>query len=197
MSEHTTVWNIPNRISTARIIVALGVFAALIGQYYLVALILFAVAAGTDWLDGYLARRWQQVTPLGRVLDPLADKIVVCGAFIFLAAERGSCILPWMATVVVAREMIVTVIRSFLEQQGHDFSAKWSGKWKMVLQCAAVLASLWLLSRYAAGQDVGLRLPIITQWLVWLAMALTIYSGWVYIGAARRCLSAKGEKSDP
>jgi CDP-diacylglycerol--glycerol-3-phosphate 3-phosphatidyltransferase len=181
-------WNLPNQISAARIAMSIAVFVALYFERYRTGLILFVLAAGTDWLDGFLARRWNQVTQLGRILDPLADKIVVSGAFIFLAAVRGSCIEPWMAVLVVAREMIVTVIRSYLEQQGHDFSAKWSGKFKMVLQCLAVIGSLWLLSRYARGEDSGKWLPQVTNWLVWLAIIATVYSGWVYIAVARRML---------
>jgi CDP-diacylglycerol--glycerol-3-phosphate 3-phosphatidyltransferase len=188
-STTATTWNLPNQISAARIAMSIAVFVALYFERYRMGLILFVLAAGTDWLDGFLARRWNQVTQLGRILDPLADKIVVCGAFIFLAAVRGSCIEPWMAVLVVAREMIVTVIRSYLEQQGHDFSAKWSGKIKMVLQCLAVVSSLWLLSRYSLGEDSGKWLPQMTNWLVWLAMIATVYSGWVYIAVARRMLA--------
>src|SRR5207248_6624158 len=94
-------------------------------------------------IDGWWARKYHQVTKLGRNFDPFVDKIIICGTFIYLAAEwPASGIAPWMAVVVVGREMLVTAIRGFIEQQGGDFSAQMSGKLKMVFQCAAVVASL-------------------------------------------------------
>ena len=182
-----TVWNLPNRITAARIVVAIFVFVALHYQWYGLALVLFILAAGTDWIDGYLARSRNLVTQLGRILDPLADKVLICGAFIFLAAQPNSQIAAWMAVVVVAREMIVTVIRSFLEQHGHDFSANLPGKLKMVFQCACVVASLlWL----AWLPDAPTWLGTTTYWLAWLATLITIYSGAIYVGVAAKLLRA-------
>src|SRR5262249_36751857 len=109
-------------------------------------LVVFALAAVTDWLDGYVARKLQLGSTLGRNLDPLVDKVVVCGAYIFLLPVRegqagvGAGLVPWMVTVVVARELIITGLRSFLENQGATFGADWLGKIKMVLQCAALIA---------------------------------------------------------
>src|SRR5262249_18586761 len=108
--------------------------------------LIFALAALTDWLDGYLARRQGLTSTLGRNLDPLVDKVLICGAYIFLlpfgmaATERAAWLLPWMVTVVVARELIITSLRGFLEARGATFGADWLGKLKMVLQCAALLA---------------------------------------------------------
>ncbi len=101
------------------------------------------MAAGTDWLDGYWARKYGQVTTLGRILDPFVDKIIICGTFIFLAAVPDSGVAAWMAVVIVGRELLVTALRSYLEGEGADFSAIMSGKLKMVLQCVAVLVSLY------------------------------------------------------
>src|SRR5690606_21826952 len=104
---------------------------------------LFLLAATTDAVDGYVARRYGQITTLGRVLDPFADKIIVCGTFVFLLERHPlSGVTAWMVVIVIGREMFVTGLRSFLEQQGKDFSATWSGKIKMILQCAALTASL-------------------------------------------------------
>ena len=109
---------------------------------------MFVVAAGTDWVDGFWARRYGQVTTLGRILDPFVDKIIICGTFIFLVAESAIRASPaWMAVIVVGRELLVTALRSFLEEQGADFSAKLSGKLKMVLQCLAATLSLLALSQ--------------------------------------------------
>jgi CDP-diacylglycerol--glycerol-3-phosphate 3-phosphatidyltransferase len=103
-------------------------------------IVVFALAAATDWLDGYLARKQGLVSTLGRNLDPLVDKVVVCGAYIFLLPVQGAALAPWMVTVVVARELIITGLRSFMENRGATFGADWLGKIKMVLQCSALFA---------------------------------------------------------
>jgi CDP-diacylglycerol--glycerol-3-phosphate 3-phosphatidyltransferase len=189
------VWNVPNQITIARLVLATVCFAALAGGWYLTSLVLFVLAAGTDWLDGYWARRFNQVTQLGRILDPFADKFIICGVFIFLAAESQSGIAAWMTVVVVARELLVTGLRSFMEQQGIDFSASWSGKWKMVLQCLAAGLSMFRLTYLDAGSDEWATTP--PDWLnvglvaaVWAAVLLTIYSGWIYIRRAMKALSS-------
>src|SRR6476646_7811017 len=82
----TTIWNVPNQLTVARLVLSIICFVFLMFGGYLGALILFAIAAGTDWVDGYWARKYGQITQLGRILDPFADKIIICGTFIFLAA---------------------------------------------------------------------------------------------------------------
>jgi CDP-diacylglycerol--glycerol-3-phosphate 3-phosphatidyltransferase len=201
-----TVWNVPNQLTIARLVLSIACFVFLMFDAYLTALILFCIAAGTDWVDGYWARRYGQVTQLGRILDPFADKIIICGTFIFLAAvppiiggHSASEIAAWMAVVVVGREILVTALRSFVEEQGGDFSAKWAGKWKMVFQCLAVAASLarlWYYGYSSEGGWTGLPSsdlpPEWTTWslrlVVWLAVAMTIYSGWGYVRTAMRIL---------
>lgn len=178
--------NLPNQITIARLIVSLMVFVLIPLKQFHWALAFFAVAAATDWLDGYLARKYQLITQFGRILDPFADKILICGTFIFLVAEPASCVAAWMAVVVVGREMLVTGLRSFLEQQGADFSANMAGKLKMVFQCAAVLLSLWLLGHKNASAPAWL--PIATQAAVWLAVLSTLYSGGIYVVSAARLL---------
>ena len=121
------------------------------------------VGASTDWLDGYWARKYGQVTTLGRILDPFVDKIIVCGTFIFLAAIPGSGVVPWMAVLIVGRELLVTALRSFLEGEGADFSAMMSGKLKMLVQCVAVLVSLYALYHavpYPPALDWALTLSV-------------------------------------
>lgn len=187
--------NIPNRITLARLFLAGFVFLALHAEWYAWALGLFLLAVFSDFLDGYLARRWNQVSQFGRILDPLADKVVICGVFIFLAARSDSQIAPWMAVVVLVRELSVTVLRSFLEQHGQDFSAQTAGKLKMVLQSLAGAASLWLTHLYATGGTVSRWLPTVTSWLVWAAIVVTVYSGWIYIQAAQRLFAELGDSA--
>jgi CDP-diacylglycerol--glycerol-3-phosphate 3-phosphatidyltransferase len=200
-----TIWNVPNQLTVARLVLSILCFVFLSFEFYLVGLLLFVIAAGTDWVDGFWARRYGQITQLGRILDPFADKIVICGVFIFLAAVPpaingsdlpASEIAAWMAVVVVARELLVTALRSFFEEHGTDFSAQWAGKWKMVFQCAAAAFSLWRLWYYqfdANGTPTwGAVPPDWTTWalrvVVWVAIGMTIYSGWGYVQTAIRLL---------
>ena len=103
-------------------------------------LLSFIAAAITDWLDGYFARRQGLSSTLGRNLDPLVDKVLICGAFIFLIPVDNTGVHAWMVTVIVSRELIITSLRSFMENRGATFGADWLGKIKMVLQCAALFA---------------------------------------------------------
>jgi CDP-diacylglycerol---glycerol-3-phosphate 3-phosphatidyltransferase len=184
------VFGLPNQLTTARLALAVVLFVLMSFKFYQWALVAFVLAAATDWLDGYLARKYGLITTLGRILDPFADKIVVCGAFILLAAipEMQPYLPAWMVVIIVGRELLVTALRSFLEQQGQDFSAVMSGKLKMGLQCAAVIAGLVFLS-YPAGEA--------PQWVtytlygtVWGAVLLTLYSGVAYVRTAISLLSA-------
>jgi CDP-diacylglycerol--glycerol-3-phosphate 3-phosphatidyltransferase len=199
-----TVWNVPNQLTMTRLVLSVVCFVSLAFDWYLAALVTFVFAAGTDWIDGFWARRYGQITQLGRILDPFADKIIICGTFIFLAAvppansgPRGwpaSEITAWMAVVVVARELLVTALRSMAEGQGSDFSAQWAGKWKMVFQCAAAALSLGRLWYYdfrpGVAPDWSTAPPEWSTWslrlLVWAAVVLTVYSAWGYVQAAIR-----------
>ena len=120
---------------------------------------LFVVAALTDALDGYLARKWQAVSVFGRVMDPFADKLLVLGTVVMLAtptfeiSDRGQLVMAagftgWMAVVILGRELLVTSIRGVFEARGIDFSASFSGKAKMVAQSVAIpgcllIAGVW------------------------------------------------------
>ena len=188
-----TIWNVPNQLTAARICLSLILFVLLAFHWYVWAVCVFILAAATDAMDGYWARRFGQITQLGRILDPFADKFVICGAFIFLAAHPYSLVVAWMAVVVVGREMLVTALRSFIEDRGGDFSAKTSGKWKMVFQSAAVIAALVRLSCLnSAGASWAAVPPDWLTWtvvaFVWTAVALTVYSGVEYILAATRLI---------
>ena len=122
------VFNVPNQISAARLVLAFVFFVLLPLKFYWAAFAVFVVAASTDWVDGWYARKYNMVTKLGRVLDPFCDKILICGAYILLAVEMESGfdwygrIAGWMAVVVVGRELLVTVLRSMIEGGGgsHD-----------------------------------------------------------------------------
>jgi CDP-diacylglycerol--glycerol-3-phosphate 3-phosphatidyltransferase len=170
-------WNVPNALSSLRLLLAIVVCFLIESQSYFLGMICFLVAASTDWIDGWWARKFNQVTKLGRILDPFVDKIIICGAMIALVGVVNSPLRPWMATIVVGRELLVTSLRGMIESQGGDFSAKWMGKWKMVLQCAAVVAVLIQLSYVTPPAS----LAWITLALVYSAILLTILSGLEYV----------------
>ena len=188
ITEETTdaippkVFNVPNQLTLARLALSVVVFALIGVRWFATATVMFVIAASTDWIDGYYARKYGQVTKLGRILDPFVDKIIICGAFIFLIAEPYSGIQPWMAVLVVAREILVTALRSYIEQQGGDFSATMSGKLKMVFQCIAVAASLVALWYGQPPRPLWLEWTLLIS--VWIAVVSTVYSGAVYVTAA-------------
>lgn len=191
-----TLTSVPNMVTLARIGLTIGCFVALSLAAYGVALILFLIAAGTDWVDGWWARRFNQVSQIGRVLDPFADKLLICGVFVFLASVPESGIVAWMAVVIMAREILVTALRSFVEAHGGDFSAKWLGKQKMAWQCLAVaLSLLWLAGWWTVWVDKA-------SWLisgsVWICLVLTVWSGWGYVLSALSMArsSATGESNE-
>jgi CDP-diacylglycerol--glycerol-3-phosphate 3-phosphatidyltransferase len=135
------VFNLPNQLTAARLGLGIILFVLIEHDQWLWCILIFALAAFTDWLDGYVARLQGITSTLGRNLDPLVDKVVVCGAYIFLLrAEHANWLTPWMVVIVVSRELIITGLRSFLENLGANFGAEWLGKIKMVLQCAALFA---------------------------------------------------------
>src|SRR3954469_12352282 len=134
--------NLPNQLTASRFVLAIVLFVLIELDQWLACLLVFIVAAFTDWLDGYLARRWKLQSTLGRNLDPLVDKVLVCGAYIFLLpdGDKEGWLKPWMVTLVVARELVITGLRGFMEMHGAKFGADWLGKIKMTLQCAALIA---------------------------------------------------------
>ncbi|NUQ66160.1 MAG: CDP-diacylglycerol--glycerol-3-phosphate 3-phosphatidyltransferase [Pirellulales bacterium] len=192
-SVRMSALNLPNQLTGLRLVLAVVLFGMMAMEFYLVAMVLFIIAASTDWLDGYYARRYGMVTTLGRILDPFADKVIICGTFIFLVAVPEMLQVPlglraWMVVVIVGRELLVTALRSFIEDRGGDFSAKMSGKLKMLLQCIAAGAGLFYLDYPGPSLPAPAWVWAVFVASLWAAVALTVYSGMVYILAAVRLL---------
>lgn len=182
-ANKTSIYNVPNALTSARFALAIAVMVLIPLHAYVAAVVLFLVAASTDWMDGYWARKYGQVTKLGRIFDPFVDKIIICGTFIALVEVAGSGVASWMATIIVARELLVTSLRGMIEGSGGDFSANQLGKWKMVVQCAAVVAILLALI-YPSMNWIA----VTGQGLLWAAIAITLYSGYVYVVAAAKLM---------
>ncbi len=173
------VFNVPNQLTAARAGLAVVLFVLIaLEDYWIWCLVVFAAAAVTDWLDGYIARKQGIVSSLGRVLDPLVDKVLICGAYVFLLPVKDSGLVPWMATVVIARELVITSLRSFLENQGVTFGADWWGKIKMGLQCGALIAIFVAL--YARTDFFA----VVQTVLIYAMLAATVMSGLQYLWKA-------------
>lgn len=168
---------------------------------YGIGLTLFIVAAASDWLDGYLARKMGLVTPLGKLMDPLADKILVSAAFIFFT-ERGLCPV-WVTALIIGREFLVTGLRTIAIEAGQVLAADNLGKWKTTFQLAYLITGLiWL-----TGEKAGKMFPVLDflkhlarpssvgGWLqpafLWVAVALTVISGCNYVWSGRGLLRTK------
>ncbi len=171
------MFNVPNTLSMIRLVLAIGVGALIETSFYMAAMITFLIAASTDFIDGWWARKFNQVTKLGRILDPFVDKIIITAALIALVGVPGSGVAAWMVTLIIGREFLVTSIRAMVEGKGGDFSARWLGKVKMLVQCAAVVACLLLLDY--PSQNGWLKPTTLV--LLWSAIAITIASGADYV----------------
>lgn len=180
--------NAPNLITLSRLLMALVLFELIyLNGFWIAAAVLFVLAASTDFVDGYVARKYGMVTVIGRIMDPFVDKIIIGGAFIFLLnkeveapneARVWSGVNAWMVLIVIGREMFVSSLRGFLEKQGKDFSANYIGKAKMLLQCVAVTASLLSLApQFRHSQPFILARDV----LLWTAVIVTAYSGIAYV----------------
>lgn len=191
--------NAPNQITLARLgLVVLFVLllswfdAARLAQQRWVLHIcfwIFLAAALTDILDGLLARLLHSVTSFGRVVDPVVDKIMVCAAFVLFASPKFwdghaniTGVQPWMVIVIVARELLVSAVRSHAEGAGQEFGAAWIGKLKMFIQSTTVCVILAELAWQLDGAA-----PI-RQACVWLTVAITVASAVSYIRRARAFL---------
>lgn len=189
--------HIPNALSVARLVLAAILFLILDlwngsrSGFLWIAIFLFVAAALTDTFDGILARRWKVISRFGRVVDPLADKVLILGSFIALAGPsfsdgsvQLSGVAPWMAIVLLARELLVTSLRGLAEGAGVDFSAMASGKAKMVLQSLAV--PLILLTIAIADDPTSGTPRRIIVLTVWATLLVTVWSALPYITKAMK-----------
>ena len=171
------IFNIPNILAFIRLLLAPLMFYFLVNQDAAVfegihktwlnyfATFIFVLAAATDFFDGYIARTFNQVTVLGSILDPLADKMLTLAGFLGLMMLGSAS--PWAIFLILTRELFITGLRVSAVSQGLDISASWMGKVKTVVQMIAIG---FLLLQWPGGEA-----------LLWLAVALTLYSGYEYV----------------
>src|SRR5919106_5693412 len=159
--------NVPNVLTVLRILAVPVIVVALLGETPngdALAAAVFALAALSDGLDGYIARRRRSVTTFGKLMDPLADKLLIVAALVSLVSLGR--LAAWVAMVIIAREVAVTVLRAIAAESGVVIAASWLGKLKTALQGAAVF-----------GLIIWDPAPVAVDALVYVAVAVTVISG--------------------
>ncbi len=185
--------SLPNLLTISRILAIPAICAA----FYLpgawsawLPLGLFAVAGITDWFDGYLARKWGQMSNLGRFLDPVADKLLVCAVILMLIAfERIDRITCLAAVVIMCREITVTGLREFLAELRVKVPVSRLAKWKTTAQLIAL--GFLIVGDYAFA---WIHARLVGEVLIWLAALLTLYTGWDYLITGLRHMAADDDK---
>ena len=179
--------NVPNVLTLLRIVAVPVLVVALLNETPdgdVIAAIVFALAAFTDGLDGYIARRNKQVTTFGKLMDPLADKLLVIAALISLVSLDR--LAAWVAMVIIARELAVTGLRSIAAERGVVIAASWLGKLKTALQIAAIIALI--------AFDPA---PVWVDVLLYIAVAVTLISGADYFLGLRKRLEEAAAARTP
>jgi len=169
--------NIPIALTLVRIVLVPLVIVFLISServHVLIAAVIFLAASLTDWLDGAIARRTNQVTRLGTMLDPVADKLLVAAALVSLV--QVDMVAAWMALVIIGRELAVTGLRGVALSMGVVVPASRLGKWKTVLQYVAL--TLLILEKGVPAEFVPFHL--VSGVALWIAMGVTVFSGLDY-----------------
>jgi CDP-diacylglycerol--glycerol-3-phosphate 3-phosphatidyltransferase len=188
--------NLPNAITLGRIFLVPLLVVVLLTEFEgrqivgirkeLIGAAIFGLASLTDWLDGYLARRRQQVTALGQLMDPLADKLLITAALVSLV--QMDLAPAWLVAVILGREFAITVLRSIAHSRGVVIAASPLGKFKMVSEVVAILALI-------LGQDHLQQFFVLGTIALWIAMLTAVASGVDYYRRFNHVLgqSAKSE----
>ena len=175
--QNNKIVNIPNILALIRLLLAPVMFFLLVNQdasifegihhswLNYVAGFIFVLGSATDFFDGYIARTFNQITTMGKILDPLADKMLTLAGFLGLMMIDSAS--PWAVFLIITRELFITGLRVSAVAEGLEISASWMGKVKTVAQMIAI--GFLLMGWY--GGDV----------LLWIAVALTLYSGYEYV----------------
>lgn len=173
--------NLPNKLTVARVVAVPFFIVAFIMKLYLIAFLIFVLASLTDLLDGQIARKHNLVTNFGKIMDPLADKILVYSAFC-LFVENGT-VPSWMLIVILAREFAIAGMRTVAASEGIVIAAGMSGKIKTVLQMITVIV---LILGHGFYQEI---LMPVGNVLLWLSIIATVYSGIEYIVKNKKVFS--------
>ena len=190
--------DIPNLITGLRILLVLPVAWLMIEQRYGEALLIFAVAGGSDALDGFLAKRFNWTSWLGGWLDPLADKLLVMATLIWMVPMGR--ISDWVVILLLAREISITGLRSIASSEGVVIAAGGGGKSKTALQMVGILC---LVIGYPYHLDIGIYdlgvvdLVPVGRWLVYISLVFSFGSGFEYVRLFAEAVEAKERRQGP
>lgn len=178
--------NIPNLLTVLRVLlipVFILLFYLPFGWSYWAASAVFAIAAATDWLDGYLARRWEQSTPFGAFLDPVADKLMVAVALVLLVDEHSNLWLTLPAAIIIGREIVVSALREWMAELGARAQVAVSNlaKWKTAAQMVALVILLGNPPTFTVWVVLGYALLIIAAVLTLWSMAQYLLAAWPHL----------------
>jgi len=176
--------NISNALTVSRIVVVPIIALLLIHDSVITsvcAAVLFVAATITDYLDGYFARKLHIESDLGKLLDPLADKLLIATVMILLIPLGR--ISAWIVAIVIARELAVTGLRSMASERSIIIAANWLGKYKTAFQCAAVIP---LLVHYPI---LGLQFQLAGEFFLWIALFFTLWSGFDYVAGYAKAVA--------
>ena len=204
--------HVPNLLTGLRLVLALVFFVMLAYYQYEgrgdpwflnVAFMIYLVALFTDFLDGFLARRWKVEGQFGRIVDPFVDKVLVLGSFAFFAGKNFiipetaghgphnvvqtlTGVAPGVVVILLARELLVTSLRGSSESSGKNFGAQFSGKLKMVVQSVTILVILVYVNYYKWLSENGYQkgAEVFRDVCIWATVAITVISGILYIQRA-------------
>jgi len=181
--------NLPNQLTLSRIVLALLCIGFLLSNTYaglVVSFCIFAFASLTDFLDGFLARRKNMVSDLGRIIDPIADKVLIIGVFLALVAMN--VVSLWMVVVIVLREFLITGLRAYALGKGRVLSAQRFGKHKTFSQMAGIVIIFTLLIMEKKGVIPWALSRTIVFFTVWWIVLITVSSGMVYFWSNRELI---------
>ena len=175
--------NLPNKLTIGRVIAVPFFIAAYMLEYYVIACIIFIAASFTDYLDGHIARKHNLVSNFGKIMDPLADKVLVYAAFVLMIPDL---VPAWMFIIILAREFTVSGMRTVAASEGIVVAAGMSGKIKTVLQMIAVPL---LIIAPAFPEFAPLWWG--AQGFLWASLVMTVYSGIEYVIQNKQVFSMK------
>jgi CDP-diacylglycerol--glycerol-3-phosphate 3-phosphatidyltransferase len=178
--------NIPNLLTVIRVLlipVFILLFYLPFSWSYSAASVVFAIAAATDWLDGYLARRWEQSTPFGAFLDPVADKLMVAVALVLLVDEHSNLWLTLPAVIIIGREIVVSALREWMAEIGARAHVAVSklGKWKTAAQMLALVILLGNPADFTAWVLLGYALLMLAAVLTLWSMVQYLLAAWPHL----------------
>ena len=179
--------NLPNKLTVLRVVAVPFFIACYMLEFFIPAFIIFIAASFTDMLDGKIARKYNLVTNFGKIMDPLADKILVYSAFCLMV--EGGMVPAWMLIIILAREFSIAGMRSVAAAEGIVIAAGMSGKIKTVLQMIAV--PLLLLTSALKDTDAYDGFNVAGQIFLWASLVMTVYSGAEYIIKNKSVFSMK------